>query len=138
MIKYDRVFTCLHNSSVRPIRHFFLIPLRRRIRQILLHYIIAKNTSLSKRSRAHLSSRHQDFTHLSAGGEVQGQDLPSAVDEREVVHSVERLEAVVSGGTDILKNENLSLAIRHRSIRSRLFYDSVSRPTHGSTFSIAE
>ena len=25
---YDRVFTCLHNSSVRLIRHVFLIPLR--------------------------------------------------------------------------------------------------------------
>jgi len=34
---YDRVFICLHNSSVRLIRHFFLIPLRWRIRQILLY-----------------------------------------------------------------------------------------------------
>jgi len=34
---YDRVFTCLHNSSVRLIRHFFLIPLRWRIREILLY-----------------------------------------------------------------------------------------------------
>jgi len=33
---YDRVFTCLRNSSLR-IRHFFLIRLRRRIRQILLY-----------------------------------------------------------------------------------------------------
>jgi len=33
---YDEVFTCLHNSSLRLIRHFFLIPLRWRIRQILL------------------------------------------------------------------------------------------------------
>ena len=34
---YDRVFTCLHNSSLRLNRHFFLIPLRWRIRQILLY-----------------------------------------------------------------------------------------------------
>jgi len=34
---YDRVFICLHNSAVRLIRHFFLIPLRWRIRQILLY-----------------------------------------------------------------------------------------------------
>jgi len=30
---YDIVFTCLRNSSLRLIRHFFLIPLRWRIRQ---------------------------------------------------------------------------------------------------------
>ena len=40
MIKYtsfsDRIFTCLHNSSLRLNRHVFLIPLRWRIRQILL------------------------------------------------------------------------------------------------------
>jgi len=35
---YDRVFTGLHNSSVRLIRHFFLIPLGWRIRQILLYF----------------------------------------------------------------------------------------------------
>jgi len=35
---YDRVFTCLCNSSLRLIRHFFLILLRWRIRQILLYY----------------------------------------------------------------------------------------------------
>jgi len=34
----DRVFTCLHNSSLRLNRHFFLIPLRLRIRQILLYF----------------------------------------------------------------------------------------------------
>jgi len=33
---YDRVFTCLHNLSLRLIRHFLLIPLRWRITQILL------------------------------------------------------------------------------------------------------
>jgi len=33
---YDGVFTCLHNSSLRLNRHFFLIPLRWRIGQILL------------------------------------------------------------------------------------------------------
>jgi len=38
---YDGVFTCLHNSSLRLIRHFFLIPLRWRIRQILLYYAFA-------------------------------------------------------------------------------------------------
>jgi len=41
MIRYtsfdDKVFTCLHNSSLRLIRHYFLIPLRWRIRQILLY-----------------------------------------------------------------------------------------------------
>jgi len=35
---YGRVVTCLHNSSLRLNHHFFLIALRRRIRQILLHY----------------------------------------------------------------------------------------------------
>jgi len=33
---YDRVFTCLYNSSIRLNRHFFLIPLRWWIRQIPL------------------------------------------------------------------------------------------------------
>jgi len=39
MIKYtsyDRVLTCLYNSPVCLNGHFFLIPLRWRIRQILL------------------------------------------------------------------------------------------------------
>jgi len=34
------VFTCLHNSSRRLIRHFFLIPLRWRNRQILLYITV--------------------------------------------------------------------------------------------------
>jgi len=35
---YDKVFTCLRNSSLRLIRHFFLIPLRWRIRQVILYH----------------------------------------------------------------------------------------------------
>jgi len=35
---YDRVFTFLHNSSLHLNRNFFLIPLRWRIRQILLYH----------------------------------------------------------------------------------------------------
>ena len=35
---YDRVFTCFHNSSLGLNRHFFLIHLRWRIRQILLYW----------------------------------------------------------------------------------------------------
>ena len=41
-----RVFTCLHNWSVCLIRHFFLIPFRWRIRQILLYFEIGFTTSI--------------------------------------------------------------------------------------------
>jgi len=36
---YDGVFTCLHNSSVRLIRHFFLIPLRYELGKFYCTYV---------------------------------------------------------------------------------------------------
>jgi len=43
---YDRVFACLPNSSLRLIRHFFPIPLRWRIRQIVLYLNLLLDTVL--------------------------------------------------------------------------------------------
>jgi len=57
---YDRVFTCLHNSSLRLNRDFFLIPLRWRIRQILL-YLLQCSTFASERHQVRTWGRQTCF-----------------------------------------------------------------------------
>jgi len=56
---YDRVFTCLHNSSLRLIRHIFLITLRWWIKQILLYFkkSVNKNQKVVRLEKKHLKCR---------------------------------------------------------------------------------
>jgi len=56
---YDTVFTCLHNSSLRLICHFFLIPLRWRISQILLYNALKPEESQGYRRCLQLQWRQK-------------------------------------------------------------------------------
>jgi len=60
---YDKVFTCLRNSSLRLIRHFFLIPLRWRIRQILLYIIRGLIKYLTYPHFSQILIMKHNFTH---------------------------------------------------------------------------